>query len=426
MKKWNLFVCGDFEDGPFALNISSPTVTTSELKSSVAQKLKVPEKEISLYFGEMLLPARKLLTDIEGLRGGAGVVVTAKPLRITVQRYDSDVDIRLMIPRLEAPRWKTEWLFDFILFKTGMPDRSDGKYLFAVEGTVLKEERKLSSYSFLEDDFTVSVSFLQTLKCQNIELYFEIPSHRLIYIPPSAAALSKELTYGRSDYQHHDHHQIHFYDTGQEQQLTFSLDRWRLTVQQINGTKNVIELAKRHLTSVYELRQEISCEENIRLTVGTTILEDWDEEGKLMLLCNYPEVHDEATLYQINLTGAMHIKYKFWGDGAKEIHDDLQLKNPSSKIICPHIDHVYIEDPHHFSMKRLMKVFRNLGLERGNNIIYVNGRQVSQKSEICSHEKKQRKKTRKPALVDSEDPISSFDSIYDGCTVHAHHLRLTY
>ena len=412
MKKWNLFVCGDFEDGPFALNISSPTVTTSELKSSVAQKLKVPEKEISLYFGEMLLPARKLLTDIEGLRGGAGVVVTAKPLRITVQRYDSDVDIRLMIPRLEAPRWKTEWLFDFILFKTGMLKRADGKYLFAVEGTVLKEERKLSSYSFLEDDFTVSVSFLQTLKCQGIEIIDEIPSHRLIYIPPSAAALSKELTYDRSDYHHHR----------RKRKLTFLHDGWRLTVQQINGTKNVIELAKRHFTSVYELRQEISRKETIRLTVGTTILEDWDEEGKLMLLCNYPEVHDGATLYQINLTGAMRIKHFFWGHNTNEIHDDVQLKIPSIKY--PHIDHIYIEDPHHFSMKRLMRILRNLGLEHGSNI-YINGHQVSQKGEIGLHEKPQGKETRKPAIIDSEDPISSFDLIYNGCTIHTHHPRFT-
>ena len=31
-------------------------------------------------------------------------------------------------------------------------------------------------------------------------------------------------------------------------------------------------------------------------TVGTIVLEDWDEDGKVLLLRNYPSIHDGVTI----------------------------------------------------------------------------------------------------------------------------------
>ena len=45
-----------------------------------------------------------------------------------------------------------------------------------------------------------------------------------------------------------------------------------------------------------------------RLTVGNTVLEDWDEEGRIMHLRNYPAIHDGATIYLVQLTTGIKFK----------------------------------------------------------------------------------------------------------------------
>ena len=33
-----------------------------------------------------------------------------------------------------------------------------------------------------------------------------------------------------------------------------------------------------------------------KLTVGSIVLEDWDEDGNVLLLCNYPSIYDGVTI----------------------------------------------------------------------------------------------------------------------------------
>ena len=74
---------------------------------------------------------------------------------------------------------------------------------------------------------------------------------------------------------------------------------WSLRIKHRADKKSII-LKNRQSTPVFELRELVKKEFSIpphqqNLTIGTTVLEDWDEDGK-KLLCNYPCVHEGVTL----------------------------------------------------------------------------------------------------------------------------------
>ena len=45
-----------------------------------------------------------------------------------------------------------------------------------------------------------------------------------------------------------------------------------------------------------------------RLTIGSTILEDWDPEDKMMFIGDYPAIHSGSLLYLIQLDRGFRIK----------------------------------------------------------------------------------------------------------------------
>ena len=55
------------------------------------------------------------------------------------------------------------------------------------------------------------------------------------------------------------------------------------------------------LRELVEEKTKVPTEQQ-RLVVGTTVLEDWDEDGNIMHLYNYPAIHDGATVFLIQLT----------------------------------------------------------------------------------------------------------------------------
>ena len=76
-----------------------------------------------------------------------------------------------------------------------------------------------------------------------------------------------------------------------------------------------------------------------RLTVGTTVLEDWDEEGNIMLLQNYPAVYDGATIYLIQLTeGRIFQTHTYFSP------QSCSFQNISHKFQAVRIQHSY---PYH-------------------------------------------------------------------------------
>ena len=45
-----------------------------------------------------------------------------------------------------------------------------------------------------------------------------------------------------------------------------------------------------------------------RLTIGSTIVEDWDDEDRMMFIGNYPNIHDGSLLYLVQLEGGNRMK----------------------------------------------------------------------------------------------------------------------
>ena len=120
----SLLICGDFNDGPMALDMTE--VGAGDISRRIRDLTGIPVDQLSLFYdGESIQPS-----SLTRLKSGSAILAIPAPLRITVQRHDSNSDVHIQIPRLEALRWKTERLFDFCLYKAGMPYRNDGKYFF--------------------------------------------------------------------------------------------------------------------------------------------------------------------------------------------------------------------------------------------------------------------------------------------------------
>ena len=65
-----------------------------------------------------------------------------------------------------------------------------------------------------------------------------------------------------------------------------------------------------------------------RLTIGSTIVEDWDDEDRMMFIGNYPNIHDGSLLYLVQLEEGSRMKvcYRstiFSGDQLKLVRRGL-------------------------------------------------------------------------------------------------------
>ena len=50
-----------------------------------------------------------------------------------------------------------------------------------------------------------------------------------------------------------------------------------------------------------------------QLTIGSTIVEDWDNENRMMFIGDYPNIHDGSLLYLVQLEGGSRMKVEFSG-----------------------------------------------------------------------------------------------------------------
>ena len=48
-----------------------------------------------------------------------------------------------------------------------------------------------------------------------------------------------------------------------------------------------------------------------RLTIGSTIVEDWDDEDRMMFIGDYPNIHDGSLLYLVQLEGGSRMKVNY-------------------------------------------------------------------------------------------------------------------
>ena len=67
-----------------------------------------------------------------------------------------------------------------------------------------------------------------------------------------------------------------------------------------------------------------------RLTIGDTIVEDWDEEDKMMFIGDYPNIQHGSLLYLIQLEGGFRMKVQ-----NRSFHSQLQKQiNLVKKCYC--------------------------------------------------------------------------------------------
>ncbi len=414
-----LIFCGDFEH--FALDIQTPAETlVSSIIERVATSLDIPSVEISLYFNDQLLQPASPLSPQGGtqLRSGAALLVVANPLIITIQRYDTDMSFNLEISRLAAPQWTTDTLFDFCLYKAGMPRRKNGKYVFTVQETMLKEGKTICDFKILNNNFTITIAFLKAVLIQDLITFGE--NTRSVLIPTGCTddkVLSGEQTIRRNSYPGNNFRcslnvNRHTLQLGEllcdERQI---YGRWKFTIQAIDGTKKKVELENHCLTPVYELKNKVyNSFGKIRLTFGKTILEDFDEEGHMMLLCSYPQLHDGATLYQINLPDATSIHVHVLCNASKQNifnrYTNVKLRVPTHfdenfTMECPRL--IHIENPNEFTVQRFISAMENFGT--------IESVQTNDALESMS-----RNKLLDPSIP-SDAVVSSVKCLEDGCTV---------
>ncbi len=124
----------------------------------------------------------------------------------------------------------------------------------------------------------------------------------------------------------------------------------------------------------------MSYSENIRLTIGKTVLEDFDEEGRMMLLCSYPQLHDGATLYQINLPDAIRVncEYKYYDNTSSyKLHKLLDEVLDEHFTITAHPDFICIENPKTFTVQRFIRAVANFGSIQSISSVQTNDGQQS-------------------------------------------------
>ena len=292
-KSWSVVICGDLP-APVGIFVPDPhKFTVSQLKEEVEKKTKIPANEQTLYFQETSLSDEILLDECQGIDDGVALCLLRKPFIINIYRPDIKVTVPVSIPKNELDDWTISTLHEYIFSTMGLENNCD--HILVIAGTIVKKDSpvRLTECSFITDGCTMALTILKKV---TISTPSTKPgkSSRSFYIP---ASISQKFITERISYQRSENDWK---------------GPWTLHVQQLDGSKKILHLKKLALTAIYELRELVhgalsvsTCQQ--RLLVRNTILEDWDEDGSLLLVRNYPEIFDGATVYLVCLTEGIRV-----------------------------------------------------------------------------------------------------------------------
>ena len=165
------------------------------------------------------------------------------------------------------------------------------------------------------------------------------------------------------------------------------------------------------MTPVFKLR-DIICNKfsilpkNQKITIGETILDDWDEEGKPLLLRNYPSIHDGATIHleETRITfQAMTIKVRSTSINIL-IPSSRNLSFPvlsSEKIVPP--SSINIHYPDKMTRRTLMEIVKQC---EGNNNAFFGDLYIKQSG-----------RNNQLETADKNSTIDQMNTLQDGCVV---------
>ena len=343
-KAWVLVICGDIRDPdhPIAISIEDPkTCTVNDLKVKIQEKENIPVSEQTLFCGKKELEQEydKHLDQYgdKGLKNGVAVCVKRSNIVITAQRTDNngevtaastDIDaptVTVSIPRSQLGSWTVRRVRECICHKFWFP--AEGKHYLISGGTVLEDDNKeITEYLAKNDDGSYKDSTLIFTPLKKVSMAAPGKSNGKPMYVTAALSLNDAKTKLYTD-------QPLLTDTKNNQSdawkgiwtLNIHVSNKQSTDQQL--TIFEVQVPECGLTPVFKLREIIQNKCIIavnkqKLSIGDKILNDWDDEGKPKLLCNYPIIHDGAT---INLTKVPH------GQKGKI----MKVKQPANSRLIP-------------------------------------------------------------------------------------------
>ncbi len=251
---------------------------------------------------------------------GVALLATFKPYTVHVLCPHIDATLQIDIPRREWGSWSVATLRTVVCFKLGIDLASSQNDILALEGESLCDSNKVSATGITGGkDSLLTYTRIQQLSLPtgNTSHVFAAPSDVTHKFASSHAIYNRHVfsiqpvmsgprTYGTLGM-----------GAGQLSQYPNWLCFWTITVQQLDGTKTSINLPDINRTPIYKLRELVKEALSIpthqqKLTLGggsnTIVLEDWDEEGKAMVIAHYPSLHDGATLYLVQRIKGIHVK----------------------------------------------------------------------------------------------------------------------
>ena len=357
-KNWNIIVCGHV-DKPFAILVPDPAKwRISDLKKKVSEMTNIPENEQTLYFGEDELEDRGESLKVCGIKNGVALSLAVKPVIVSVYHANLGTAVQVKVPKAEFSSWTVKHLHDIVCFKFGLEISPDN--ILALDGKILEDDMKLNEH--VKNDCSITFTPVKRVR---LTTPLDGVDERVITLPINVSL--PQVFYKREEGAHWK-------------------DHWSLCIKHEEDKKCII-LKNHQSTPIFELRELVQKEfhsilpHQQKLTAGTTVLEDWDDEGGKKLLCNYPSVHDGVTIELDHVT-------------EEPIHVKLSTGSPN---------YINIPDPTQMTVRILMNIMKNCGVDISGGYI--------------------RKKNCSSSTSISDKVISSVDFIKDGCELETTFIK---
>ena len=362
----NIVVCGDFDESPIIVSIPSSS-SVVELKEKLQQ-----ENKLTIYFNGKELPEKGESLKDCGVKNGSAVYLAIKPVKVNVYRPDVDFSFVVEIPQKEIACWKVSYLREIVCSKFGIDINSP--HILAVAGEELMNEKMINNYPTTETGYEVTFTVLQHAILQTPEVFDE--RKIAVAVNDSLKELSEKAFYKRELCS----------SPVMTMSKSSSASSWTISVQLARKCmfrKNPeiqLPLKECQCTPVFKLRELIQNKLSIlphqqKLTAGTTVLEDWDEDGKVLLLCNYPSIYDGVTIELVRVTEGVHVKLSDY-DEKKPVRISQKNVTPSStkqvKICLP--EYINIPNPEEMTVHTLMNIMENCGEDISEGKIYKQNR----------------------------------------------------
>ena len=349
-KNWTIIVCGDL-DKPLAILVPDPVEwTISDLKKEVSKKINVLEDKQTLYCQEKVVPEGIPLQKCEGMENGVALCLALKPVIISAHCADLEATVQVEIPQNEFGDWTVSDLRNIVCAKFSLEPLPG--HILAFEGDILEDKMKVNEY--IKGDCTVIIAPMKDviLPTQNNN------GNRIVTLPinTSLSQVSENVFYKR--------------------EVKISCDSsstapwtgyWVVSIHKNEDAKEYIRLDSGRYTPVFHLRELVQKEFSIpphqqKLTIGSTVLEDWDEDGKVLLLCNYPSIYDRVTIELVHVTEGIHVKLECVnGTISLKISEKNGILSKEPKIFPP--KYINILNPRKTSVCMLGNIMKNCGLE---------------------------------------------------------------